>query len=100
MRITQIMLVGIVLIILGITAFAYQGFAMQTGVEGQTIWVLPPIVAGDFNGGTEMLPDFDVTAAPTVSPIDFIVLGNPASYSTSYVAGFEAEVPWSTRRIT
>ena len=45
MRITQIMLVGIVLIILGITAFAYQGFAMQTGVEGQTIWVLPPIVA-------------------------------------------------------
>jgi|GEM_PF-2274821 uncharacterized membrane protein len=46
MRITRIMLVGIVLIVLGITAFAYQGFAMQTAVEGQrSLWALPPIVA-------------------------------------------------------
>jgi len=49
MRITRIMLVGIVLIVLGITAFAYQGVAMQATVEGQNIWALPPLV------GTSML---------------------------------------------
>src|SRR5689334_580940 len=45
MRITRIMLVGIALIVLGITAFAYQGVAMQAVPEGQNIWRLPPIVA-------------------------------------------------------
>jgi uncharacterized membrane protein len=49
MRITRIMLVGIVLIVLGITVFAYQAVAMQTNVEGQNIWALPPLV------GTSML---------------------------------------------
>jgi hypothetical protein len=40
------MVVGIVAIVLGITAFAYHGFAMQTTTEGQrTLWALPPIVA-------------------------------------------------------
>ncbi len=45
MRITRIMLVGIVLIVLGIMAFAYQGVAMQAVTEGRNIWRLPPIVA-------------------------------------------------------
>jgi hypothetical protein len=49
MHITRIMLVGIVLIVLGITAFAYQGLAMQAATEGQASWTLPPIV------GTAML---------------------------------------------
>jgi uncharacterized membrane protein SirB2 len=50
MRITRRMVVGIVAIILGITAFAYQGLAMQTMAEGQrSLWALPPIV------GTAML---------------------------------------------
>jgi hypothetical protein len=39
------MVIGITLVILGITAFAYQAFAMQTAIEGQGIWALPPIVA-------------------------------------------------------
>jgi hypothetical protein len=46
MRITRSMVVGIVAIVLGITAFAYYGFAMQSTPEGQrTLWALPPIVA-------------------------------------------------------
>jgi hypothetical protein len=49
MHITRIMLVGIVLVVLGITAFAYQGLAMQAVTEGQASWALPPIV------GTAML---------------------------------------------
>ena len=49
MRITRIMLVGLVQIVLGITAFAYQGVAMQSVAEGQNIWRVPPMV------GTAML---------------------------------------------
>ena len=49
MRITRIMLVGIILILLGITAFAYQGVAMQALAEDQNIWRVPPLV------GTAML---------------------------------------------
>ena len=49
MRITRIMLVGIVLMVLGITAFAYQGVAMQAVAEDQNTWRLPPLV------GTAML---------------------------------------------
>ncbi len=44
MRITRIMAVGIVLIVLGITTFAYQGVTMQPMTEGQNIWQMPPIV--------------------------------------------------------
>jgi hypothetical protein len=49
MRITRIMVLGIALFVLGITAFAYQAFAMQTNAEGQYIWALPPMI------GTAML---------------------------------------------
>ncbi len=45
MRITRSMVVGIAAIILGITAFAYQGFSMQTTAGGQNIWQVPPMVA-------------------------------------------------------
>jgi|1185.fasta_scaffold1321707_1 hypothetical protein len=45
MRITRIMLVGLALIILGITAFSYQAVAMQTNIDVQNIRALPPIVA-------------------------------------------------------
>jgi hypothetical protein len=41
--------------------------------------LLPPIVAGDFNG-SPMLPDFDVTVAEDV---DFILLGKPAQYAAA-----------------
>ena len=42
MRITRSMMVGSAAILLGITAFAYQGFATA---EGQNIWQMPRIVA-------------------------------------------------------
>ena len=49
MRITRVMLIGMVLIVLGVTAFAYLGVAMQAVSEEQKLWRLPPIV------GTAML---------------------------------------------
>jgi endonuclease/exonuclease/phosphatase family metal-dependent hydrolase len=43
--------------------------------------VYPPIVAGDFNGGTEKLPRFDVLAG---SPIDYVVGGQRPPYEAAY----------------
>ena len=45
MRISRITMVGIALIVLGITAFVYHGFALQGHAEDQNIWALTPILA-------------------------------------------------------
>ena len=56
--------------------------------------LLPPIVAGDFNGDP-MLPDFDTALTEDV---DFVLSGNPASYPAdlaprSVVQAFPSRVP-------
>jgi len=49
----------------------------------------PPIVAGDFNGGTERIPNFEELATPKNLPpdadvIDYIIGGRRTSYPSNY----------------
>jgi hypothetical protein len=63
--------------------------------------LIPPIVAGDFNGGVDMptsggdgsyeptLPDFETTATENV---DFVIAGNPSTYPSVYTPSAETEL--------
>jgi hypothetical protein len=51
--------------------------------------LIPPIIAADFNGDPEQLPGFDTKVTEYV---DFILMGNPASYPAVYAPETENEI--------
>jgi hypothetical protein len=73
--------------------------SIQTLVDETTrLWaprtmLMPPIVAGDLNGASE-LPDFDLTATENV---DYIMTGKPSVFRSRYGPKAEIEV-YPTRR--